>query len=63
MIFVISNKHWIDSLGWGMVDVMYEILLEVTKATFVIVFFIAINANKVTTIDNIKWLSIHLYAV
>jgi hypothetical protein len=54
MIFVISNKHWIDSLGWGMVDVMYEILLEVTKATFVIVFFIAINANKVTTIDNIK---------
>jgi hypothetical protein len=38
-------------------------LLEATKATFVFATFIVINANEITTIDNVQWLSIHLYVM
>ncbi len=34
----VSNKHWIDNSRWGMVEVMHEILLEITKVTFVVKF-------------------------
>ncbi len=34
----VSKKHWIDSSRWGMVKVIHEILLEVTKVAFVVKF-------------------------
>jgi hypothetical protein len=40
-----------------------RVLLEATKATFAIASFITFNADEVITIDNIQWLSIHLYVV
>jgi hypothetical protein len=46
-----------------MVEVMHGVLLEATKTTFVVTSFITISANEVTTIDNNKWLSIHLYVM
>ncbi len=48
----VSRKPWFDTLGWGMVEVMHIILLEVTKLAFVVAPFIVISANEVTTIDN-----------
>ncbi len=47
-----SKKHWFDTSGWGMVEVMHVVLLKATKATFVVAPFIAVSANEVTTIDN-----------
>jgi hypothetical protein len=46
-----------------MIEVMHNVLLNVTKATFATSAFIGISTNKMTTINNIKWLSIHLYVV
>jgi hypothetical protein len=59
----VSKKHWFDTLSWAMVEVIHELLLKATKATLVFATFIVINANEVTTINNIQWLSIHLYVV
>ncbi len=49
----VFKKHWIDSSGWGMVEVMCEILLEIIKATFAVFSLIVITTNKVTIIANI----------
>jgi hypothetical protein len=29
----VSRKHWSDSLGWGMVEVMHDVLLEAIRAS------------------------------
>ncbi len=42
---------------------MHNVLLEVTKAPFVVAPFIVVSVDEVTTIDNTQWLSIHLYVV
>jgi hypothetical protein len=42
---------------------MHEVLLEANKSTFSLANFIVINAYEMTTIDNIQWLSIHLYNI
>lgn len=42
---------------------MHGVLLEATKTLFVATSFITISADEVTTIDNTKWLSIHLYVM
>ncbi len=59
----VSKKHWFDTSGWGMAEVMHVVLLEATKATFDVALFIAVNVDEVTMIDNTQWLSIHLYVV
>jgi hypothetical protein len=46
-----------------MVEVMHKVLLEATKAAFVVVSFIVVTIDEVTIIDNTQWLSIHLYVV
>jgi len=35
-----------------MVEVMHKVLLEATKAAFIVVSFIVVTANEVTIIDN-----------
>jgi hypothetical protein len=35
-----------------MVEMMHGVLLEATKMTFAVAFFIAIHVNKVVIIDN-----------
>jgi hypothetical protein len=44
-----------------MVHVMHNVLLDVTKATFAYATYIGISIYEVTTINNIQWLSMHLY--
>jgi hypothetical protein len=59
----VSKKHWFNTSWWRMVEVMYVVLLEVTKTTFVATPFIVVSVDEVTMIDNTQWLSIHLYVV
>jgi len=59
----VSKKHWFNTSWWGMVEVMYIVLLEATKTTFVATPFIVVSVDEVTMIDNTQWLSIHLYVV
>jgi len=42
----ISKKHWIDGNGWGMVEIMHDILLDSTKATFVFILSLLFFSNN-----------------
>jgi hypothetical protein len=46
-----------------MIEIMHNVLLNIIKFAFATSAFIGISTNKMTTINNIKWLSIHLYVV
>jgi hypothetical protein len=59
----VGRKHWSDSFSWGMAEVIHNVLLDATKATFTFVAYIGIFVNEVMIINNIQWLSIHLYVV
>ncbi len=48
----VSRKHWFDTLGWEMIEVMHVVLLEATKVAFVVAPIIAVNVDEVTTINN-----------
>jgi hypothetical protein len=51
----VSKKHWSNMSSWGMVEIMLIVLLKVTKITFVVAYFIVINANEIMAIDNTQW--------
>ncbi len=59
----VGRKHWNNSSSWGMVEVMHNLLINVTKATLAFVAYTSISTYEVRTINNIQWLSIHLYVV
>ncbi len=48
----VSKKYWSDTSRWEMAKVMHVVLLEATKATFVVAPFIIVNVDEVTMIDN-----------
>jgi hypothetical protein len=59
----VGKKHQTGCSGWSIIDIMHNVLLDVTKVTFASATFIGIFANKVMTIDYIQQLSIHLFVV
>jgi hypothetical protein len=59
----VGRKHWTNSSRWGMAKVMHNVLLDATKVAFASITFISIFKEKMVTIDNVQWLSIHLYVV
>jgi len=59
----VGKKHCIDSSGWGMAEIMQSVLLDATKTTFASIAYISISTDKVMTIDNTQWFSIHFYVV
>jgi hypothetical protein len=59
----VGKKHWSDSSGWGMVEVMHSVLLNATKTTFTLVAYTNISIDEIKTINSMQWLSIHLYVV
>jgi hypothetical protein len=46
-----------------MVEIMHDILLDSTKATFCFASFIIVFADEVMTINNTQWLFIHMYVI
>ncbi len=59
----VLKKHWSNTSGWEMVEVMHIVLLEAIKATFVVAPFTTISVDEITMINNTQWLSLHLYVV
>jgi len=57
------NKHWTDYSGWGIVKSMNDLLLQSTCNIIIVVNFLFVNANKVTTIGNAYWIFLHIYVV
>ncbi len=57
------KKHWINSLGWGIVESMNDLLLQSTRNAINVVDFLFMNADEVTTIDNASCISLHIYFV
>jgi hypothetical protein len=57
------RKHWSDSTGWTMVEVMHNVVLRATKVVVQKSPFISISCDEVTTIKNQSWLSIHVYVI
>ncbi len=47
----IPKKHWMDSVRWGVVESMNELLLESTQNVIVVANFIYVSDNKVIAID------------
>jgi hypothetical protein len=46
-----------------MAELMHDILLDSTKAAFVIASFVDVFVDEVMIINNTQWLFIHLYMV
>jgi hypothetical protein len=44
--------HWIDLVGWAMVQHMLDIVLEATKFVVRTAQFISLTCDVVSTIDN-----------
>ena len=55
--------HWLDNLGWIMVDFMYaEVKISISKV-LVGANYVALTCDEVSTIDHRSWISIHAYVV
>jgi hypothetical protein len=59
----ILKKHSTNSIVWGMIESMNELLLESTQNVVVGTNFIHVNVNEVIAIDNTSWISLHLYVL
>ncbi len=46
------NKHWTDYSSWGIVESMNYLLLQSTYNIVIVVNFLFVSADKVTTINN-----------
>jgi hypothetical protein len=57
------QKHWIDSSEWGMARALHSVVLKQMKMVLQQKFFISINCDEITTLDNQSWISMHVYLV
>jgi hypothetical protein len=57
------KKHWNDSTNWGIVESIYNPLLQSTWNVIIVVNFIFVNVNEVTMTNNASWISFHLCVV
>ncbi len=57
------EKTLVKFFRLGHVLSMHKVLLKATKATFAFGNFNVVSVDEITTIDNMQWLSIHLYVV
>ncbi len=55
----IPNKHWTNTNGWG----MNNVVLVVTKITIQTTNYISVSCDEMINIDNQSWNSIHVYVV
>jgi hypothetical protein len=57
------QKHWINTSGWSMAEAMHEFVIWATCLTMQKAWFTFVSCDKVTTIDNQSWISIHVYVM
>ncbi len=54
------KKHQTNFVGWGIVELMNQVLLKSTPNAINATNFLSMNVNEVMTIDNASWISLHL---
>jgi hypothetical protein len=57
----IPKKHWGESSRWDFAQAMAKVCSDRLKASIAKSTFISMNVDEVTTLDNLQWLSIHVY--
>jgi hypothetical protein len=57
----ILKKHWRESSGWDFAHAMAKVCSDRLKAAIAKATFISVSADHVTVVDNLQWLSIHVY--
>ncbi len=56
-------KHWYDSKCWTIVEAMHNIVLWAIIVVVQKITYISMSCDKVTTINNQSWLSVHVYVM
>ena len=57
------RMHWSDNSRWIMADFMYTKVRDTISRVLVGANCVALTCDKVSTIDNGSWISIHAYVV
>jgi hypothetical protein len=57
------NKHWLDNLGWKMVENIHDVVLECTKKVRKESPFLAFSTNEITTSHIEFWISLYGYVL
>jgi hypothetical protein len=57
------NKHWINYLGWGIIESMNDLLLQSTCNIVNVINFLFVSVDEMTTINNASWIFLHNYVV
>ncbi len=59
-----NNKtHYNDSSRWTMAKFMHQVVMRATKVIGQVAYYVALSYDKVSTVNNQEWLSIHYYVV
>ncbi len=64
-IGVLKNPkmHWLDTLGWIMVELMYAQVINTIRTIVSIVNYVPFSCNEVSMVDNGSWISIYAYVM
>ncbi len=57
------KKHWSHFIGWGIIELMNQVLLQSTCDAVNVVNFLFMNVDEVTTTDNASWIFLHFDVV
>jgi hypothetical protein len=57
------GKHWINIIGWSMVEAMHDFVLWFICLVGQKAQFIFVSCDEMTTVDNQSWILTHVYVV
>jgi hypothetical protein len=57
------KMHWLDSLGWIMVEFMNVHVINAILAKVFAPNYVALTCDEVSTMDNGSWISIHAHVM
>ncbi len=58
-----NKKHLTNTFSWQMAEFMHQQLMVTTRATITTTWYVSINYDEVSTLDNQSWLLVHCYVV
>ena len=57
------RKHWSETNGLKMSEHLHGYVLDALKIVVHATKYTSITANEVTSLDNIAWVGVHVYAM
>jgi len=57
------SKHWSDYVSWVIIESLHRVVLIAIEEANMVSKISSLFANKLTTINNQSWISIHYYVV